>query len=66
MVELQCQYVLLGDAQKSKEENEDRLKFKKMLLDVFYIIVNNHDLSERSQFGERFTQCMDTLCQPTK
>jgi hypothetical protein len=66
MVELQCQYTLLENKHDDEKSNESVLKFKKMLMDTFFSVVQNRDLSERDEFGKIFTSMINTLCKPTK
>lgn len=64
MSELECCYKFTESKYTHDYNNAPILKFKKMLLDTFYTIVQNRDLSERDEFGRIFTNMMNELCQP--
>ena len=66
MSELECCYKFTESKYTYDYDNAPILKFKKMLLDTFYTIVQNRDLSEREEFGRIFTNMMNELCQPLK
>lgn len=55
MSELKCEYTLREGG------SSEVLKFKKSLLDTFFIIVNNRPFNEWEKFGDLFNRMMAEL-----
>lgn len=59
MTELECKYVL-SDAG-AGQSIEGVLRFKKMLLDTFFIIVNNTPQNRWKEFGNKYESLVKEL-----